>query len=123
VAWPLTCIENRRLSRNRLFRFREAALLFSFCHFIDKSLGLAYVGTLTSDAEIKSKRGVETAGEFAKRLKDEHTQAIEKGSIPFWRRTAQAQSLLNLAIFISAGLAQGQTIREIVRPFMKAICY
>lgn len=229
----------------------------AFCRFIDKRLGLAYVGTLTSDAEIKLKNGVEAAGDFAQRLKEEHKQAVDKGgrpvfgkikfeykgereryisycctarvknfgkvrlvinhrqadledspvllisnrlnwqatgitrirrhrwpvevyheegkaeglaqyqlreveaikrhialvavaysilraaqydkelsdklqqqlkielegSLPFWRRTAQAESLLNLAIFISAGLAQGQRIREIVRPFVKAICY
>jgi hypothetical protein len=44
------------------------------------------------------------------------------GSVPFWRRTTQAQSLWNLALFISAGLAQGQTLQTIMAPLLKAMC-
>ena len=32
-----------------------------------------------------------------------------EGSVAFWRRATQAQSLWSLALFISAGLTQGQT--------------
>ena len=45
-----------------------------------------------------------------------------EGSVAFWRRTTQAQSLWSLALFISAGLAQGQTLRRIMAPLLKVIC-
>jgi hypothetical protein len=44
------------------------------------------------------------------------------GSLPFWRRTTQAQSLWNLALFISAGLAQGQGLHEVMKPLLQAVC-
>lgn len=45
-----------------------------------------------------------------------------EGSAPFWRRATQAQSLWNLALFISAGLAQGQTLHQIMDPLLRAVC-
>jgi hypothetical protein len=45
-----------------------------------------------------------------------------EGSAAFWRRTTQAQSLWNLALFISAGLAQGHTLHHIMAPLLRAIC-
>ena len=45
-----------------------------------------------------------------------------EGSGPFWRRVAQAQSLWNLALFITAGLAQGQTLHQVMAPLLRAIC-
>jgi hypothetical protein len=39
-----------------------------------------------------------------------------------WRRTTQAQSLWSLALFISAGLAQGQTLHQIMAPLLRAMC-
>ena len=39
-----------------------------------------------------------------------------------WRRATQAQCLWSLAIFISSGLAQGQTLQEIMPPLVRAIC-
>jgi hypothetical protein len=45
-----------------------------------------------------------------------------EGSAAFWRRTAQAQSLWSLALFISAGLAQGHTLRHIMAPLLRAVC-
>jgi len=45
-----------------------------------------------------------------------------KGSTPFWRRVSQAQSLWALACFISAGLTQGQPLRELMAPFLAAVC-
>jgi hypothetical protein len=45
-----------------------------------------------------------------------------EGSPAFWRRTTQAQSLWSLALFISAGLAQGHNLRTILAPFLRAIC-
>jgi hypothetical protein len=45
------------------------------------------------------------------------------GSTPFWRRTTQAQSLWVLACFIAAGITQGQSLRELMAPFLAAVCY
>jgi len=45
-----------------------------------------------------------------------------EGSAAFWRRTVQAQSLWSLALFISAGLAQGQTLHQIMAPLLQAMC-
>jgi len=43
-------------------------------------------------------------------------------SVPFWRRATQAQSLWALACFISAGLNQGHTLRELMAPLLAAVC-
>ena len=45
-----------------------------------------------------------------------------EGSVAFWRRTTQAQSLWSLGLFISAGLAQGQSLRAIMAPLLRAVC-
>lgn len=45
-----------------------------------------------------------------------------EGSAAFWRRATQAQSLWSLALFISAGLAQGQTLPQLMKPLLRAIC-
>jgi hypothetical protein len=45
-----------------------------------------------------------------------------EGSVPFWRRVTQAQSLWSLALFISAGLAQGQTLHQIMAPLLRTVC-
>jgi hypothetical protein len=39
-----------------------------------------------------------------------------------WRRAAQAQSLWCLGLFISAGLAQGQSLQAVMAPLLRAIC-
>jgi len=44
------------------------------------------------------------------------------GSVAFWRRATQAQSLWSLGLFISAGLAQGQSLRAIMAPLLRAVC-
>jgi len=44
------------------------------------------------------------------------------GSAAFWRRASQAQSLWNLALFIGVGLAQGQSLRQLMAPFLRAVC-
>jgi hypothetical protein len=46
-----------------------------------------------------------------------------EGSTPFWRRASQAQSLWALACFISAGLTQGRSLRELMAPLLAAVCY
>ena len=45
-----------------------------------------------------------------------------EGSAAFWRRVTQAQSLWCLALFISAGLAQGHTLQQVIAPLIKTIC-
>jgi hypothetical protein len=44
------------------------------------------------------------------------------GSPAAWRRAAQAQCLWCLALFINAGLAQGQTLSEVMHPLIHAMC-
>ncbi len=44
------------------------------------------------------------------------------GSPAAWRRATQAQCLWSLALFISAGLAQGQNLQQIVTPLIRIIC-
>jgi hypothetical protein len=45
-----------------------------------------------------------------------------EGSAAFWRRTTQAQCLWSVALLISTGLAQGQTLRQVMAPLLRAIC-
>jgi len=44
------------------------------------------------------------------------------GSPPTWRRATQAHSLWCLGLFISTGLAQGQSLQSIMAPLLNAIC-
>lgn len=44
------------------------------------------------------------------------------GNPAAWRRATQAQSLWTLGLFISAGLAQGQTLHAVMTPLLRAIC-
>jgi len=44
------------------------------------------------------------------------------GSPAAWRRATQAQSLWCLGLFISTGLAQGQTLSEVMTPLIRAMC-
>jgi hypothetical protein len=45
-----------------------------------------------------------------------------EGSAAAWRRATQAQSLWCLGLFIMAGLAQGQTLQQVMAPLLRAIC-
>lgn len=45
-----------------------------------------------------------------------------EGNPAAWRRAAQAQSLWCLGLFISIGLAQGQSLESLLAPFFEAIC-
>jgi DDE superfamily endonuclease len=47
-----------------------------FCHYLDRSLHLPYVGTLKEDALLQLKTGERKVSEFAEQLKDEHQLAI-----------------------------------------------
>jgi hypothetical protein len=58
-------------------------------------------------------------------LRDKLQRELEldlEGSAPFWRRVTQAQSLWSLALFISAGLAHGQTLQQIMAPLLRSVC-
>ena len=52
-----------------------------------------------------------------------HLDLDLEGSAPFWRRASQAHSLWTLACLISAGITQGQSLRELMAPFLAAVCY
>ena len=45
-----------------------------------------------------------------------------EGSNAFWRRATQAQSLWCLALFIRAGLTQGQSLQDMMAPLLRAVC-
>ncbi|TAK36690.1 MAG: hypothetical protein EPO21_01755 [Chloroflexota bacterium] len=55
------------------------------------------------------------------RLQRELELELEGGGA-FWCRVTQAQSLWALALFISVGLAQGQTLRQVMTPLLRAVC-
>lgn len=46
----------------------------------------------------------------------------ENGSASWWQRVTQAQSLWSLAVFISAGLSQQQSLHTIMAPLLRAGC-
>jgi hypothetical protein len=50
-----------------------------FCGFIDKTLHMAYVGTLSEKDKVNLQSGQITLSEFANRLKEEHLAAIKNG--------------------------------------------
>jgi hypothetical protein len=58
-------------------------------------------------------------------LRDRLQRQLEvklEGSPAAWRRASQAQALWCLALFINAGLAQGQSLHKIMAPLIRAIC-
>lgn len=58
----------------------------AFCRFVDQDLKLPYVGTLASDEQVVLKSGKERLDAFAGRLKQEHLEALAKGSKPLFRK-------------------------------------
>jgi len=50
-------------------------------------------------------------------------QSTLDGSAGTWRRNTQAQALWTLASFIATGLAQGQTLHEVMAPLIGALTY
>lgn len=52
-----------------------------------------------------------------------HVQTTLDGSAGMWRRNTQAQALWTLATFIATGLAQGQTLRDVMAPLIGALTY
>jgi hypothetical protein len=57
-----------------------------FCHFIDATLHLPYVGTLAPDNQVCLKSGEERLADFAERLKEEHLTAVKEGGAPVFKR-------------------------------------
>jgi hypothetical protein len=58
-------------------------------------------------------------------LRDRLQRELElelEGSAAFWRRATQAQCLLSLALFITSGVAQGQTLHQLMAPLLRAVC-
>ena len=47
-----------------------------FCHYVDTTLGMAYVGSLAEDDRVLLRTGAERLDVFAARLKAEHLQAL-----------------------------------------------
>jgi len=45
-----------------------------------------------------------------------------EGGPTVWRRASQAQALWCLALFISAGLTQGQSLPQVMAPPIRTIC-
>lgn len=56
-----------------------------FCHYLDQTLHMNYVGTLKDSAKIVLKTGEETIKSFADRLKQEHLAAVEAGQAPIFK--------------------------------------
>ncbi len=56
-----------------------------FCHYLDQTLHMNYVGTLKDSAKIVLKTGEETVKSFADRLKQEHLAAVEAGQPPIFK--------------------------------------
>jgi hypothetical protein len=57
-----------------------------FCQFVDQTLHLPYVGTLTEHDQVQLARGLMTLGDFADRLKAEHLEHQATGGKPVFRR-------------------------------------
>jgi hypothetical protein len=58
----------------------------AFCQFLDKTLHMAYVGTLSETDKVNLQSGQITLGEFAKRLKEEHLAAMKSGGKPVFQK-------------------------------------
>ncbi len=58
----------------------------AFCQFLDKTLKMAYVGTLAETDKVNLKSGQITLGEFAKKLKEEHLVAMKTGGKPVFQK-------------------------------------
>jgi hypothetical protein len=58
----------------------------AFCRFLDRELGLPYVGTLAGKDQVILKRGRLTLDEFVAQLQHEHHQAVQAGDKPVFRK-------------------------------------
>jgi hypothetical protein len=65
------------------------------------------------------------AAQHDTRLRNRLQRQLEidlEGHPAAWRRATQAQSLWSLALFISAGLADGQSLNSLMAPLIQATC-
>src|SRR3990172_1962344 len=60
----------------------------AFCHYLDQTIGLGYVGALSENNEVFLKTGRERLDVFAARLKQEHLEAVQQGKPPVFKRIA-----------------------------------
>jgi hypothetical protein len=58
----------------------------TFCQFLEKTLHLDYVGTLSETDKVNLKTGQITLGEFAKNLKEEHLATLKTGGMPVFQK-------------------------------------
>jgi len=58
----------------------------AFCLFLDQTLGLPYVGTLSGSDKVNLRTGQTTLQEFAERLKQEHREVLQQGDRPIFQR-------------------------------------
>jgi hypothetical protein len=58
----------------------------AFCHFLDQTLGLPYVGTLSGSDKVNLQTGQTTLQEFAERLKREHREVLQQGDRPIFQQ-------------------------------------
>ena len=58
----------------------------AFCRFLDKTLHMAYVGTLAETDKVNLKSGQITLGDFAKTLKADHLAALQMGGQPIFQK-------------------------------------
>jgi len=58
----------------------------AFCRFLDKELGLPYVGTLSINDQVVLPEGSVTLEQFAKDLKQKHQAAIKSGGKPLFHK-------------------------------------
>jgi hypothetical protein len=57
----------------------------AFCRFIDKSLKLPYVGTLSEKDKVNLTSGQQSLADFVAQLKQEHLQAVQAGNRPIFQ--------------------------------------
>jgi hypothetical protein len=57
----------------------------AFCRFLDQTLDLPYVGTLSGEDEVNLRTGPETLQDFAGRLKQEHLEALRRTGRPIFQ--------------------------------------
>ena len=58
----------------------------AFCRFLDQTLGLPYVGTLSGSDKVNLRTGQTTLQQFAERLKQEHREVLQQGDRPIFQR-------------------------------------
>jgi hypothetical protein len=58
----------------------------AFCHFLDQTLKMAYVGTLAETDKLNLQAGQETLKDFAAHLKQEHLNALQQAGKPIFHK-------------------------------------